>query len=101
MPDEGWAKAEAHYRRAVEFRPCDPWVHARLGYVLATGPAQAAAEAARHYQLARQLAHPQTNPDELENLENNLQLLQQRAGVTHQDPVAVPPLCEELRLRTE
>ena len=60
---QSWQEAEHHYRKAVELRPADPWVHQRLGYVLLN--VQKNAEAAAEYAAAIALLPDDLPPGEL------------------------------------
>lgn len=93
---EDGRKAKEYYRRAVVQRPCDPWSHVRYAYALATATPGDPKEALRQYQLALQLTHPETNPNELADLKHNIQALQAAQGVA-EPPLVVSPQCQELQ----
>ncbi len=73
---QSWQEAERHYRKAVELRPADPWVHQRLGYVLLK--LERNAEAVDEYAAAIALLPDDLPPGELAC---TLALAQERADL--------------------
>jgi len=95
---DAWGNAEDNYRRAMQQRPCDPWAHARLAYVLAARPQPDPAGAITQYQLALQLVHAETAPNTLADLEHNLQILQATHKTSDPSPT-ISVLCQPLVLQ--